>query len=246
MKRAQVCPHEPTDAPIEPSPGELRAIQSHLGTIEKMLAGLFGEAYRRGPKSTAARATAADLIDANFSAIVEEWSCAVEQAMDNGHVLHRPSMANSLVRFVGHLRDPDDLRTYVHLRRHCQEGMLARAKPSEFNIFHISLKQVILKHVRSTLKGRRMEMVRDTVVAAVDERRLMVAQFYIESRESALKASEEKYRNSIDRAPDPMYEIDPQTLEVMSANSAALELHRILPYESEMPLVGERLTELVP
>jgi signal transduction histidine kinase len=74
----------------------------------------------------------------------------------------------------------------------------------------------------------------------------MVAQFYIESRESALKASEEKYRNSIDRAPDPMYEIDPQTLEVLGANSAALELHRILPNEQDMPLVGERLTGLVP
>ncbi|HJU29407.1 MAG TPA: histidine kinase dimerization/phospho-acceptor domain-containing protein, partial [Candidatus Binataceae bacterium] len=211
-----------------------------------MLAGLFGEAYRRGRKSMGARAAAADLIDANFADMVEEWSRAVEQAMDNGHELHRPSMANSLARFVGHLRDPDDMRTYVHLRRHCQEGMLARAKPSEFNVFHIALKQVILKYVRSSLKGRRMELVRDTVVAAVDERRLMVAQFYIESRESALKASEEKYRNSIDRAPDPMYEIDPQTLEVLGANSAALELHRILPYEQEMPLVGERVTELTP
>ena len=49
-------------------------------------------------------------------------------------------------------------------------------------------------------------------VAAIDERRLMVSQFYIESREAALRASEEKYRNSIDHAPDPMYEIDADTL----------------------------------
>ena len=89
-----------------------------------------------------------------------------------------------------------------------------------------------------------MEIVRDVVVAAIDERRLMVAQFYIESRENALRASEEKYRNSIDHAPDPMYEIDPVTLEVLSVNSAALELHHRMPYERDIPLVGQRLPDL--
>src|SRR3984893_13935043 len=68
----------------------------------------------------------------------------------------------------------------------------------------------------------------------------------MESRENALRASEEKYRNSIDHAPDPMYEIDPVTLEVLSANSAAFELHRRLPYERDLPLIGERLTNLTP
>jgi histidine kinase len=91
-----------------------------------------------------------------------------------------------------------------------------------------------------------MEIVRDVVVASIDERRLMVAQFYIESRENALRASEEKYRNSIDHAPDPMYEIDPQTLEVLSVNSAALELHQRIPSGRDIPLIGQRLTDLTP
>jgi PAS domain S-box-containing protein len=124
--------------------------------------------------------------------------------------------------------------------------MLARAKPSEFNVFHIVLKQVILDHIRANLKGRRMELVRDAIVAAIDERRLMVSQFYIESRERALKASEEKYRNSIDHAPDPMYEIDPGSLIILGANAAAVELHDMLPEEREKELIGARLTELTP
>jgi PAS domain S-box-containing protein len=74
----------------------------------------------------------------------------------------------------------------------------------------------------------------------------MVCQFYIESRESALRASENKYRSSIDHAPDPMYEIDPETLVVIGANSAALELHRILPYEQDMPLIGQPLCNFTP
>jgi signal transduction histidine kinase len=237
---------EATDQPLEATREELESIRGQLSSIERMLGGLFGECYDGGPISRKARNKAADLVEEHFDEIVDQWSRAVEQTLQVHRTRDRSAMANSLVRFVAHLRDSEDLRTYVHLRRHCQEGMISRAKPSEFDIFQIALKQVIMPIVRSSFTGRRMEIVRDAVVAAVDERRLMVSHFYIESRERALRASEEKYRNSIDHAPDPMYEIDPVTLEILSANSAALELHRILPYEQEIPLIGRRLVELGP
>ncbi|MGH7838306.1 MAG: hypothetical protein ACREQC_10865, partial [Candidatus Binataceae bacterium] len=224
-QRSKVPHHAATDVPIEAQPHELEAIRSHLGAIEKTLAELFGPSYDRGEISMAARAQAADIIELNFEAIVEEWCAKLERVLGYDE-LGREGMGNSLVRFIAHLRDPDDLRTYVHLRRHCQKGILASAKPSEFNIFHIVLKQVMLVYIRTNVKGRPMELVRDTIVAALDERRLMVAQFYIESREKALKASEEKYRNSIDHAPDPMYEIDPDSLVVIGANAAAIDLER--------------------
>ncbi|MGH7877955.1 MAG: histidine kinase dimerization/phospho-acceptor domain-containing protein, partial [Candidatus Binataceae bacterium] len=242
-QRSKVPHHAATDVPIEAQPHELEAIRSHLGAIEKTLAELFGPSYDRGEISMAARAQAADIIELNFEAIVEEWCAKLERVLGYDE-LGREGMGNSLVRFIAHLRDPDDLRTYVHLRRHCQKGILASAKPSEFNIFHIVLKQVMLVYIRTNVKGRPMELVRDTIVAALDERRLMVAQFYIESREKALKASEEKYRNSIDHAPDPMYEIDPDSLVVIGANAAAIDLERAERNEHE--LVGQRLTDLCP
>src|SRR5579864_619791 len=237
---------EATDQPLDATLEELESIRGQLSTIERMLGGLFGECYDGGPVSRKARNKAADLVEEHFDEVVEQWTRAVEQTLLDHRTVDRSSMANALVRFVAHLRDAADLRTYIHLRRHCQEGMLSRAKPSEFDIFQIVLKQVILNIVRAALTGRRMEIVRDAVVAAIDERRLMVSHFYIESRERALRASEEKYRNSIDHAPDPMYEIEPVTLEILSANSAALELHRIMPYVQEMPLIGQHLPELVP
>ncbi len=240
----KVTHREATDTPIEALAEELDAIRIQLNPIEKMLAELFAPAFDRGEASAKARADAVSLIERNFDQIVEEWCIAIEKSIMAP--LQREGMANALIRFIAHLRDPDDLRTYVHLRRHCQEGMLARAKPAEFNLFHIILKQVILKYLRASLKGRRGELARDTVVAAVDERRLMVAQFYIESRERALKASEEKYRNSIEAAPDPMYEIDPDTLVVMSANAAAKALHELLPEEREKELLGTELADLCP
>ncbi len=239
-------PRKATDLPIEPMPGELDTVRTMLAEIEKMLAGLFGPVYDRGPLAMAARAQAAAIVEDHFDDVVETWARAVEQTFEELHQADRTSLANALIRFLDHLRDPDDIATFVHLRRHCHEGMLARAKPSQFNIFHIALKQVILNLVRSRMRGRRMEVVRDVIVAAIDERRLMVAQFYIESRENAMRASEEKYRNSIDHAPDPMYEIDPSTLEIVSANSAAFELHRRLPYERDVPLIGQRLHKLTP
>ena len=248
--------HNTTDSPIEATPEDLEQIRTQLSAIRRMLARLFGCAYDDGRVGRQARARAADLINANFDEIVEQWASAIEQmlrptsAQDDltpfqkvAHAKQRPNretMANALSRFVGHLREPDDLSTYVYLRRHCQEGMLARAKPWEFNVFHIALKQVILGHVWRQRQTRLMQVVRDTVVASIDERRLMVDGFYIESRERALKESEEKYRNSIDHAPDPMYEIDPDTLVVLGANSAAMA------FEHDVPFIGQPLTKHVP
>lgn len=258
LRSGKTTPHQPTDGAIEATPEDLQQIRAQLSTIKRMLARLFGRAYDGGRISSQACAKAADLFEAHFDQIVEQWTSAVEQMLrpaseqplvdmtllqKAAHVkrrLDRETMANALVRFIGHLRDPEDLRTYVHLRRHCQEGMLARAKPSEFNVFHIALKQVLLGHVRRQRQTRLMEVVRDTVVASIDERRLMVDGFYIESRERALKESEEKYRNSIDHAPDPMYEIDPDTLVILAANSAAMA------FEHDVPSIGQPLTKSVP
>jgi signal transduction histidine kinase len=239
-----------SDAPLQAAPEELAAIRAQLRTIEQALSALFGAVYRRGAESQRSRRAAADIIDRHFEPIVEEWVAAIRGMFDAGSMPHNRQVpqncANALIRFIENLRDRDNLDTYVYLRRHCQEGMLSRVKPSEFNVLHIALKQIIIRRVRATFKGSRMERVREAVVAALDERRLMVSQFYIESREHALRASEEKYRNSIDHAPDPMYEIEPHTLIVQGANAAAEALYRIVPDHGESPLVGRRLTELGP
>ena len=239
-----------SDAPIQAAPEELAAIRAQLRTIEQALSALFGAVYRRGPESQRSRRAAADIIDRHFEPIVQEWVAAIRGMFDEGSLPHNRQVprncANALIRFIENLRDRDNLDTYVYLRRHCQEGMLSRVKPSEFNVLHIALKQIIIRRVRATFKGSRMERVREAVVAAIDERRLMVSQFYIESREHALRASEEKYRNSIDHAPDPMYEIEPHTLIVQGANAAAEAMYRIVPGHEDKPLVGRRLTELGP
>jgi PAS domain S-box-containing protein len=235
---------------IQATPEELAAVRAQLRTIEKALSALFGSDYRRGSESQRSRRIAADIIDRDFEPIVQEWTAAIRGMFDESYVPHNKDIprncANALIRFIQNLRDRDDLATYVHLRRHCQEGMLSRVRPSEFNVLHIALKQIILKRVRAVIKGPRMERVREAVVAAVDERRLMVSQFYIESREHALRVSEEKYRTTIDHAPDPMYEIEPYTWIVQGANAAAEAMYRIVEGHKDKPLVGRRLTELGP
>src|SRR5271166_2377049 len=246
---------EPTDAPIEANPEELQAIRQQLAEIEQSLSRLWGETiWSRTPECIQIRAEAADLIDRHFDGIVDQWGESIAYII-HGHSKYdqdgrKDNMVNSLIRFVDHLRDPDDVCTYVYLRRHCQEGMLARAKPSQFNVIHIALKQIILNHVKSTMTGPSMERVRDLMVAAIDERRLMVSQFYIESRERLMRESEEKYRNTIDHAPDPMYEIEPHTWVVMGLNAAALRLHQMEADHdhdhSKMDVIGRRIPDLVP
>jgi signal transduction histidine kinase len=244
-------PQVPTDPAIEASPDELETIRQQLATIERLLSRLFGEVYCREPDCLEARAEAAELIENHFDGIVGEWSAAISTIFGDpfgaeSSARRKPDLANSLARFVAHLRDPDDLTTYVYLRRHCQEGMLARAEPSQFNTIHIALKQIVLRHVRATAQGARAERLRDIVVAAIDERRLMVSQFYIESRERLLRASEQKYRNSIDHAPDPMYEIDADTFTVIGVNAAAREMWKGESADHQPSPVGLRLTEMVP
>src|ERR1700719_2106582 len=223
---------ETNDPPIEATPEELKAIRLQLAEIEQSLSRLWGETiWSRTPECIQIRAEAADLIDRHFDGIVQQWGDSIAYIV-HGHSKFdekgRPdNMVNSLIRFVDHLRDPDRISPYGYLRRHFQEGMLARAKPSQFNVIHIALKQIILNHVKSTMTGPSMERVRDLMVAAIDERRLMVAQFYIESRERLMRESEEKYRNTIDHAPDPMYEIEPHTWVVLGLNAAAVRLHQM-------------------
>jgi hypothetical protein len=130
-KRRTMRPrHHATDTPIEATAEEIAALREMLGSIEWMLAGLFGQAYDRGPVAMAARAKAAEMVDEHLDEVVEKWGAAVDRLFDQDHHAHRPNLANALIRFLDHLRDPDDVRTYVHLRRHSHEGMLARAKPS--------------------------------------------------------------------------------------------------------------------
>lgn len=241
----------PTDAPIEATPAELQVIRDQLRPVEELLGRLFGPlVYGRTAKSMEIRAAAADVICEHFEGIVEEWAESVGTifSWDNPEKVTRRTegLRNALIRFASHLRDLDCLDTYVYLRRHCQEGMLADAKPSQFNAIHIALKQIIINHILTSLSGSSQPRVRDAVVAAIDERRLMVSQFYIESREHLLRASEEKYRNSINHAPDPMYEIEPGTWKVLAANSAAERVHLLMPGEEHMVMVGRPMTDFVP
>src|SRR5579862_4945407 len=247
------------DAPIEATPEEIQAIREQLAEIEQSLSRLWGPTiWSRTPECIQIRSDAADLIDRHFDGIVQQWGESIAYIV-HGHSKYdengrKDNMVNSLIRFIDHLRDPDDICTYIYLRRHCQEGMLARAKPSQFNVIHIALKQIVLDHVKSTMSGPAMERVRDLMVAAIDERRLMVSQFYIESRERLLRESEEKYRNTIDHAPDPMYEIEPHTWIVMGLNAAALKLHQMewehepASYEGDVnkDVIGRPVPDLVP
>ena len=235
------------------SADDLTSIREQLGSIERILEPLYAGTYGRTDIGPRWRREAGRLIEQNFDEILNEWVRAVARIL-TAPASSRPcgppatlssDLAAALGRFVAHLTDPDNLDTYVFLRQHCQHGILARVEPSQFDAIHIALKQVVLDHIRAEFKGREMEMVRDAFVATVDERRMMVWSFYIESRERALRASEEKYRSAVDHAPDEIYEIDPESEVVVGANAAA----RRLPSSASgklAPPIGRRISDLVP
>jgi signal transduction histidine kinase len=226
--------HQPTDEPLQVSEEERAAIRAELDKIRLMLEPLFPGVYGCTPGALRVQRQAADLIEAGLEEIAKQWASAVEQInrvecnevavaeLDDLEL----SLRNALCRFIAHLRDPQDIETYVYLRKHCQKGILSRASPAGFNAVHIALKRVILHHIYARAPSRVQRKLIDAVVGAIDERRLMVAHFYIESRERALRASEEKYRRAIDLAPDPILNVHPESGVILGLNSAAERLRK--------------------
>ncbi len=230
---AALSAHQPTDEPVVLSEREREEIRIELDKIRLMLEPLFPGVYGCAPAALRVQRQVAELVDAWWEEIARQWANAVDQltrvesyevSVTDPAALEE-SLRNALCRFAAHLRDPKDIDTYVYLRKHCQEGILSRASPSGFNVVHIALKQVMLAQVYAHTPSRVHRKLVDAVVAAIDERRLMVAHFYIESREQALRASEEKYRRAIDLAPDAILNVDPDSGAVLALNSAAERLH---------------------
>ena len=115
---------------VEATPEEIASVRSQLTIIEPLLNTLFGDTWSREPSCLKARRMAAELIEQHFDGIVEEWEQSVTQVFGAADLdKRRENLHNSLVRFVAHLRDPDNLDTYIYLRKHCQEGMLGASQP---------------------------------------------------------------------------------------------------------------------
>jgi signal transduction histidine kinase len=247
---AAISPHRPTDKPLSISDQVRGTIHAELDKIRLMLEPLFPEVYGFAPEALRVQRQAADFIECHFEEIAKQWADAVEQIkwvechkfpiaeLDDLEV----SLRNALCRFVAHLRDPQDIETYAYLREHCQEGILSRASPSRFNVVNIALKRVLVHHIHARVPRRLQRRLHDAVVAAIDERRLMVGYFYIESRERALRASEERYRRAIDLAPDPILNIHPENGLILGLNSAA---ERVLKRMSDGDIFSQPIWDLV-
>lgn len=128
--------HQPTDEPLSVSDQERAAIRAELDKIRLMLEPLFPGVYGCAPVALRVQRQAADLVDRNLEEIAKQWANAVEQInrvecnevsvaeLDDLEV----SLRNALCRLVSHLRDPQDIETYVYLRKHCRrEFCRARA-----------------------------------------------------------------------------------------------------------------------
>jgi len=88
-----------------------------------------------GRSQWARRAKAAAIVEDQFDDVVETWARAVEQTFEELHELDRVRLANSLVRFSIICAIPPTLPPSCICGGIVRTGMLARAKPSQFNVF---------------------------------------------------------------------------------------------------------------
>jgi len=125
-------------------------------------------------------------------------------------------------RWIDHIRNPDDVETYVYLRAHARGGFISHFPPSRFLSSQLKIRQIVADLLRRDLRDRQ---ALPELLALLDqefsERALHINDFFVEAREQDLEDQKESYRRSIDSAPAPMFMLEAPDFTIVGCNQVA-------------------------
>jgi PAS domain S-box-containing protein len=145
-------------------------------------------------------------------------------------------------RWAQHIRDPEDIDTYLYLAQHTRRGFISQFAASRF----LSAQMRFVQRLGEALRERHAAdpELRDRLVRLLEqefqERVLHITDFFVEARELELLEQEANYRRAIDRAPACILMIDAADGTVSDANHVA---ERLLGY-TRAELSGRSLVDL--
>lgn len=225
----------------DPSPDDGAAATStlpeHLQRIQDYLRGCGLLAFP-GNESPLRRQLA-DFLEAHDAEIVHTWTTSIAQALqiESGRMGElAQDIAVAQKRWSAHIRDPEDIETYVVLREHARGGFISRHMPSRFLASQLKMRQIIADLLRRELRG---SPDLPELLALLDqefwERVLHITDFFVEARQQEVAARNlevaernreiedqaESYRRTVDSAPTPMLGVNADTGLVYSANQVA-------------------------
>jgi PAS domain S-box-containing protein len=200
------------------------ALTEHLRRIEAYMRGcaLLRFPRRRSPlRDELATALTEVLPD-----VVRTWVAHIGRAF----VIPEPQwlglsadIDEALRRWIDHIRDPENVETYVFLRSHARRGFISKFPASRFLSGQIKVFQLMGDALRARFAGdrpRRAELLA-LFNQECEERVFHITDFFVEAREEQLREQEATYRRSIDNAPAAIFKIAWEDGAILAANGVA-------------------------
>ena len=206
------------------------SLPEHLGRIQGYLRGCGLLAFP-GNESPLRRQLA-DFMDEHEDEIVRIWTTTIASALEID-AERMDDLARDIAvaqrRWSAHIRDPEQIDTYVVLREHARGGFISKHPPSRFLASQLKMRQIVADLLHRELRGR---PDLPELLALLDqefwERALHITDFFVEAREREIEVRNreiadqaESYRRSVDSAPTPMLMIRAEDGVVYGVNHVA-------------------------
>ena len=205
-------------------------LPEHLERIQDYLRGCGLLAFP-GNESPLRRQLA-DFLERHDAEIVATWTTSIAKALqiDSGRMDElAQDIAVAQKRWSAHIRDPENIETYVVLREHARGGFISKHMPSRFLASQLKIRQIIADLLHRELRG---SPALPELLALLDqefwERVLHITDFFVEARQlevaernREIEDQAESYRRSVDSAPTPMLMLSADSAVVYSANQVA-------------------------
>lgn len=221
------------------------SLEEHLGRITNYMAGCGLILHHREPGSL--RDALAEFLDQHGGEAIDEWVRSVGNAfgvpeLERGEL--RRWMTDAYQRWVAHVRDPENIDTYVYLRNHARHAFISGFPSSRFLSGQMMLQQILADTLwrEMTPDPERRNALVSLLRQEFQERLLNISDFFVEAREEELREQEASYRKSIDNAPAAIFRLDQELGTILDANIVA-ERTLGMP-RAEM--VGMRIWDLIP
>jgi len=156
----------------------------------------------------------------------------------------RESMCTALARWAHHIKDPENIETYVYLRSHARRAFISRFPASRFLSGQMKMRQILADRLRAAYQHdpERRDALLALLQQEFQERILHISDFFVEAREEELREQEASYRKSVDNAPAAIFKLDCQFGTILDANILAEESVGF----GRGEMIGMRIWDVIP
>ena len=197
-------------------------LESHLRRIRDYLHHLGLETFPARPSPL--RTRLADFMERHLEEAAATWLETVTHALaiEGSPKPVGDDMRAATIRWIHHVREPQDVETYEVLQRHARLGFIAHHPPARFLASQLVMREKYRGILRRELAGdAELGDLLSLLEQEAWERTLHITDFFVEAREQDLAEQSESYRRSVDSAPTPILLCDAESGTILNLNRVA-------------------------